>query len=110
MNLNDLDREDLLSLIASLREENTYLKQEVNFLKEQLEWLKRQLFGVRSMDLTCPEFFGKCQKAFPSSYSAFPAQYLFYSFRPRGLDWDREALTGFPSHTTRHTDPYHGGS
>ena len=51
MNLNGLDREDLLSLIASLREENTYLKQEVNFLKEQLEWLKRQLFGVRSEKL-----------------------------------------------------------
>ncbi len=26
------------------------------------------------------------------------------------LNRDREALAGFPSHTTRHTGPYHGGS
>jgi len=25
-------------------------------------------------------------------------------------NWDRVALTGFPSHTTRHTGPYQGGS
>jgi len=33
-----------------------------------------------------------------------------HEYQGRELNRDREALAGFPSHTTRHTGPYHGGS